>query len=507
LFAIDGTEGDLPGPNNTYWYNLFKVLKKPWFERAWIVQELAVSPQVLVVCGERSFSWDDLVAAFKYLVECEIFSLQFGVLGLQALLELDLHRSRFQAGNKADAIQVLLQNRRAHATDPRDKIFAFHGFFEVGNFGHEITSPRYEKSCVEVYTDVAIEFIRRYHNLDILSSISRVHPKSPGLETLPTWVPDWSSSDPTESFLWRKLIPDFPAEAVATYRASGDSTYNLEPGSLNHAGGTKLRIEGWVIDEVKKISLAMENQPDHIPIYDYWNLATGIVHGQRVQWSWECVVYDPFTMHFPYPTGESWDSAYRSTLLGGWPIANTPSIFRLFEVNKIRSLHIRLLQILRLHRVWLVVLFLYLLTPISWVLERWKHIPWVKSLLQDYPSGAAFQIGILASLVGNRVVIKTAEGLIGLAPASYLDVRAGLIVLCKGAKMPIIIRPVGELGNCIWEVVGDCYVHGLIDGRLWDMLEGNGKYEREGRIWDIYRKALEIEASTAAGVKEVFWLS
>jgi len=36
------------------WVAFFKLIDRPWFTRAWIVQEVAVSPQAWIVCGEKS---------------------------------------------------------------------------------------------------------------------------------------------------------------------------------------------------------------------------------------------------------------------------------------------------------------------------------------------------------------------------------------------------------------------------------------------------------------------
>jgi len=486
----------LPSQNHTIWYDLFKVLKRPWFGRAWIVQELAVSPRVSVLCGDITFEWDTLVQVMKYLVDSDNFSVQFGAIGLNALLELDLQRERFQQKEDAEVFRVLLQNRRAHATDPRDKVFAFHGLFNRGSLGHSITMPKYEKECFDIYTDVAIEFIKHRRNLDIFS-IPRVLETSDDkegkeidvpddragyLKDLPTWIPNWSVNDLTESLLWRQLTPGFLPEAVANYRASGDSTYDFQPEYLN-ADGTKLKVEGWVIDEACKISLVMDQLPDEIPSYNYSMLAKAIIRSQQVQASWNAVVYDPFTMLSKYPTGESWRDAYRNTLLGGCAFANDPAIAHLFLANEIKSLPFRVLQTLCLDRVWFIKLILYFLTLTSWIVERFKYISW------DPPSGSLFSMSVLMSQVGNRVVIKTFKGLIGLAPRMAGD---GIIFLIKGAKFPILLKPSSEdPKNCTWEVVGDCYIHGLMDGKLWDMLEGNCK--PSGEIWDIYQNSLRAE--------------
>lgn len=77
-------------------------------------------------------------------------------------------------------------------------------------------------------------------------------------------------------------------------------------------------------------------------------------------------------------------------------------------------------------------------------------------------------------------MIRTDQGLIGLAPAQTEP--GDIIALCRGGKLPLILHPSREG----WQLVGDAYIHGLVDGLLWEMLEKLS--EREGPLWDLYSK-------------------
>jgi hypothetical protein len=50
----------LPGSQSPDWYNYFAIFDLPYFECVWIIQEVAVSSRVEVLCGSASQSWDDL---------------------------------------------------------------------------------------------------------------------------------------------------------------------------------------------------------------------------------------------------------------------------------------------------------------------------------------------------------------------------------------------------------------------------------------------------------------
>lgn len=50
----------LPKRGTRRWTSLAAILRRPWFYRTWIVQEVVFNPQVEVVLGDCSLSWDDL---------------------------------------------------------------------------------------------------------------------------------------------------------------------------------------------------------------------------------------------------------------------------------------------------------------------------------------------------------------------------------------------------------------------------------------------------------------
>ena len=122
--------------------------------------------------------------------------------------------SAIKQGRLLDVLHILLQDRKAGAKYPVDHIFAFHGLFEKGSFGHRASYPRYHVICQTVYRQLAFRLRYHYRNLDILT-ITRVHekPLQEELIGLPAWVPDWSAGDLCEPFLWRNINPDFEPES------------------------------------------------------------------------------------------------------------------------------------------------------------------------------------------------------------------------------------------------------------------------------------------------------
>ncbi len=50
----------LPAFDSPKWLELGKLMSRPWFQRIWIIQEVVLSHQVIVMCGTRCISWADL---------------------------------------------------------------------------------------------------------------------------------------------------------------------------------------------------------------------------------------------------------------------------------------------------------------------------------------------------------------------------------------------------------------------------------------------------------------
>jgi hypothetical protein len=55
-----------------HWAALIRLMKRPWFSRRWVVQEIALSPRGgTIYCGKDSNSWQDFADAVSLFVEVE----------------------------------------------------------------------------------------------------------------------------------------------------------------------------------------------------------------------------------------------------------------------------------------------------------------------------------------------------------------------------------------------------------------------------------------------------
>lgn len=61
---VAGLQGNV---THRQWLGLLALLSRPWFQRAWVVQELALARQAIVVCGERMVHWTRLAATLSFI--------------------------------------------------------------------------------------------------------------------------------------------------------------------------------------------------------------------------------------------------------------------------------------------------------------------------------------------------------------------------------------------------------------------------------------------------------
>ena len=53
------------------WAALINIMKRPWFSRRWVIQEIALAKQATLYCGSKSINWKDFADAVSLFVEVE----------------------------------------------------------------------------------------------------------------------------------------------------------------------------------------------------------------------------------------------------------------------------------------------------------------------------------------------------------------------------------------------------------------------------------------------------
>lgn len=172
--------------NSKPWRAVMKLVGNPYWNRVWIIQEIAHAKKKTIYCGDHELSWDE----FCFLVRDQNASI---VKRSQAVPAI--HRHHLVAVRPTPAVALtrftsdralltqLTQFRYALQTDPRDKIYAFSTLTnDLGIFSD------YTKSVRDVYIHATVAHIRRYRSLNIVCQSYFAYAKL----NLPSWVPDWT---------------------------------------------------------------------------------------------------------------------------------------------------------------------------------------------------------------------------------------------------------------------------------------------------------------------------
>jgi hypothetical protein len=93
-----------------------------------------------------------------------------------------------------------------------------------------------------------------------------------------------------------------------------------------------------------------------------------------------------------------------------------------------------------------------------------------KSFRDFFPQFSSKSVDIMSTLrcmrlallsLAQRALITTKTGYVGLVPAS---VRSGdVLAILSGCNFPVALRPCRD---DLYQVVGECYIHGLMDGEI-----------------------------------------
>ena len=163
-----------------------------------------MAKEAIVICGKDQDSWKTFEAGARFI-------LQHSLVGLtdvdpKRTVKLSEFR-RSQEGIRNELLHLLMQARDSYARDDRDEI---HGILSLAPKQDNIAlKPDYSKSVDELYTFLAVCFIEKNRNLDVLSAVE-CHKYSLKSKLL-TRVPDWEVHPIAWSFVSMANFPSMQA--------------------------------------------------------------------------------------------------------------------------------------------------------------------------------------------------------------------------------------------------------------------------------------------------------
>ncbi|EUC29241.1 hypothetical protein COCCADRAFT_40367 [Bipolaris zeicola 26-R-13] len=400
-------------------YALVAFARKTYWARCCIIQELAMNHNsTLLLCG-------------KFKLTRRMIGL--GVLCCQNLLETtdvldyqpddDLWQDTQALVNRLYCLLILAfkPDVGIEATIDKDKVYSILGLVDPAISADII--PDYSLSEQQVFTDLTKSVVRESGSLDYIRFGG-----IPEIKGWPSWVPDWR-----RPFLLRHV------RCYRSFKASGDipAKFRFED---REESESLLICNGFYVDVVDK-AVTETSQIGHFTrsITDsnrYGTLVRQAIHQTMLL---ECPdVTEELLFEIPWMQNSDEYPASNDPLADQEWLKILQSRYHKFfhkfrENNKNFTIGGQSFQSL---------------FPQS--VKRNSDISKI--------SEAVIEAGFCLT---KRILITTKTGYLGLAP---IMIHAGdVVAILLGSQIPILLRPVGDNR---FQFVGECYVHGLMDGEI-----------------------------------------
>jgi Heterokaryon incompatibility protein (HET) len=452
VFDVEGSK------THAAWLGIVEIWQKPWWNRAWILQEStivedtitkvvlglwAINPKhkVHFFCGRYSTHWAPIqlsILVADHLHSMPLLKTSFlkGQSGLaRKVLLVKVYRL---ANNELGFLELLQLFRHSECSNPRDKVYSLLGL-APDSVRHQLI-PNYKKSPIEVYLDVARHALNQpAPDLDFLGYAMKLDSPQRALSTeishttWPSWIPNWNdplllhpipkalysrdTSHDRSFLIFRKKDRARPAFALQkAYNAS--FTLPVDASISNY----QLDIKGVLVDVI-------------VDLFDYYTMTWDQRRGKCNAWSAK--------LNKKYPTNETFDVA-----LARVQVADVQYNDFSYAISRNNSVSNPLLGKPRAE-----------LTP-----DEFKAQSQMRTALTR---ATAF-----------RGVCLTKQGYLGLVPRSAR--KGDRICVLLGGQVLYVLRAKdgAEQGNKN-EYIGECYVHGLMDGEVMSWVqEGKAVMER-----------------------------
>lgn len=194
--VIDSRTGDSMGTKNQCYHcllttcfdSLIDLMERPYWRRRWIIQEIAASSRVTIVCGETTISIQDFQQAIQVCCQMPFWQRRHATCSryLVAMLQF---RQQF-IHQTLSLSQALIQASKFLSQDPRDAIYSLMGISSDGS--ELVPMPNYYHPPNSIALRFTRALIRSYGCLDLMWADGRVRSRD---LMLPAWSPDWLAGE------------------------------------------------------------------------------------------------------------------------------------------------------------------------------------------------------------------------------------------------------------------------------------------------------------------------
>lgn len=181
----------LPAHDSTFWEDVTELFQRPWFRRAWIVQEAIAARTVTLICGRWTFDWNVLHSAME-VVDHNLGMTTLGE-AWRPFMILTEHREWEARSHRWPLLSLLETFRYAKAGFQRDRFFSLLGL--AMDADNPLFEPDYKSPFEQIVRRFAQAFIGKEGGMRLLCLAGLGH-VAQGTElrasSFPSWVPDWT---------------------------------------------------------------------------------------------------------------------------------------------------------------------------------------------------------------------------------------------------------------------------------------------------------------------------
>ncbi|KFG84846.1 HET domain protein [Metarhizium anisopliae] len=260
--------------------HLENLLSHPYWNRVWIVQELAASQKAIIHFRHYAIDWNVLLAFAdkhwpqslheRFQVQLSSFAVQFEkgasantLRGIRQISTIGHHQRKLAGGDKSTVSSLLTDFAGCRATNPLDNVYGLVGIASpelstsVATNAMKFYEIDYGHSPLKVYTDTikaAMRLGKAYTagNDDFASEILMFSgvgwPRS--VTNLPSWVTDWSS------------LPDCLIDSFTRFRrelSAGGGPYSRASPNYMVRGNSLLVSGGCRVDSISAITQTIDH--------------------------------------------------------------------------------------------------------------------------------------------------------------------------------------------------------------------------------------------------------
>jgi hypothetical protein len=420
-----------------------------YFNRMWTLQEVCVANWGLVLT--TSGGLDDLLRAFCYIQRTFDISVP-GIDKITNLLEVCF---KFNDGQRQSLRSLLFVSSGRESENPRDRIYALYGLMK--DEMNPLLQPDYAKSVAEVYANTTRHLISAGTSLDILCG----HRSHGRLDELPSWVPDFRY---------------FGLETGALVQASGESVIYYASLSEQHASlkysaqlsqeWQSLTVTGIFLGTVTLLSDILVPDPElktegFVRSENLW--AAKLVESQ--EWKPEELEAIRRVSDIIKRFAEFYQNSDRATF---W--TRNPD-----KLQKLRSVmgnaNDQSGSALELHFKYFLTLLCGRTAPGTRCKKEELVEHMRRSCIPDQEGSKALEALCVSLEIGtrHRRFIMCGGNQIGAAPEETQ--KGDVVCVLMGASVPVILRKTARPDE--YEFVGECYLHGFMDGEVLAMRDGD----------------------------------